>query len=241
MKDSYILIGTIVFTILAVFGVAAIFSGSTEVGSQELRQIDPQAAIGSSPHTKGAELTAEASSAAITIVEFSDFQCPSCKVAGPIVENVLAKHPEVNFVYRHFPLDSIHPLARLAAQASEVAAEKGKFWEYHDILFENQQSWSKITSLEEATEVFAAYASEIDIDKAEFLERIASTEIKELVQEDYSFGLAQGVNSTPTFFVNGLQVSAPAQLEEVVLTFVKSSQPENSATPAASLTPEAQE
>ena len=128
---------------------------------------------------------------------------------------MLSTHPEVRFIYRHYPLDEIHPNARLAAQAAEVANADGKFWQMHDALFEQQTAWAKITDKKELIDTFAGYAEKIEIDKAAFLERIESPEIVAAVQADRSLGESLNVQATPTFFVNGFKTTAPQLLATV--------------------------
>ena len=150
------------------------------------------------------------------MVEFSDLQCPACKAAQPLVTQLKNQYGDsVKFIYRHFPLDSIHPNARLAAQASEVAADEGKFWEYHDLLFAQQEEWSGIADKNDLLEKFSEYASQLQIDKESFLEKIESQDIAERVASDANLGASLQVSATPTFFVNGQQTAAPQLITAV--------------------------
>lgn len=219
MKNLPLLLGTIAISLLMIVGIALMFSDSgsdtdiTEVVSQtEL--------ISESPHVRGATESAQ-----VTIVEFSDFQCPACRDSQPFVDQVLAQYPnDVQLIYRHFPLDSIHPNARTAAAAAEAAAEEGKFWEMHDLLFINQTEWERIASRDELNNVFAEYASQIQIDKNVFLEKIESNQVKEAVQEDSAAAARLGLNSTPTFFVNGQRTPAPQLMTAVESLVTESSE-----------------
>ena len=99
--------------------------------------------------------------AKVTIVEFGDYQCPACGAAHPIVKSVLEEYKDntnVNFVFRHFPLDSIHPNAHISSEAAEAAGAQGKFWEMHNILYERQEQWS---TLPDPLLAFESYATEI--------------------------------------------------------------------------------
>lgn len=154
----------------------------------------------------------------ITIVEFSDFQCPACKSSLPAVEAVKSAYPDnIQVIYRHFPLDSIHPNARLAAISSEAAAslDESKFWLFHDLLFENQQDWSDISSRGELKDTFASYAEELGLDKTEFLEKMEDKSMAELVNQDVAAATQLGINSTPTFYVNGVKTTAQFLLTAV--------------------------
>lgn len=152
--------------------------------------------------------------AKVTLVEYSDFQCPACKSYESIVKQLLeAYSPEdLRLVYRHFPLRSIHPNADLAAQAAEAAGEEGKFWEMKDLLFEKQSEWAKE---KDPRGLFGAYAKAIGLDVAEFEEDLKSDDdSKERVEKDYQSGVALGVNATPTFILNGVIIKNPQTIDE---------------------------
>lgn len=135
-------------------------------------------------------------SAPVTIVEFSDFQCPFCAQAVPILRQVSDAYGDrVRIVYRDFPLDSVHPLARKAAEAARCADEQGKFWDYHDKLFASQPAL-EIDGLKK-------YAQEIGLDGSAFAACLSSSKFKNAVDKDVQEGQKAGVDGTPTFFVNG--------------------------------------
>ena len=137
-----------------------------------------------------ARLTTGNDEAKVTIVEFSDFQCPACKQAQYLVKEILQQYPDqIRLVYRHFPLIQIHKNAFAAAELAEAAYGQEKFWEMHDLLFERQGEWA------ENKEKLEEYRRALGIDEA--------GDYKELVQRDIRDGQALGVNATPTFFVNG--------------------------------------
>ncbi len=137
--------------------------------------------------------------APITIVEFSDFQCPFCKQWHQTVyEPLLAAYPgKIRVVYRHLPLTSIHPDAQGAAEAAMCANAQGKFWEFHDKLFAGEALGAGI---------YSQYASDLGLDVKKFEACITKGAYRQAVQEDSDFALNLGVNSTPTFFVNGLAI-----------------------------------
>lgn len=206
MKNLPLLVATLLGSLVLVVGIAIGFS----MISQSSQAVDQALARGDGRLRKGKE------GAPITVVEFSDFQCPACKASTPVVEQVLREFPEdVQVVYRHFPLFSIHPYAQAAAQASEVAAEQGKFWQFHDSVFATQETWAELPSEKEAIDQFATLAAELGIDKAAFMERIQSEDIKQRVANDVADGSKAGVSATPTFYVNGRPVSAPQLIETV--------------------------
>jgi len=139
------------------------------------------------------------SNAKVTIVEFSDFQCPFCAKAYPTVKQTLETYSgKVRLVYRDFPLSSTHPLAQKAAEASECAEEQGKFWEYHDKLFESQAEWAG-----KGAEQFKKYAQDLGLDAEKFNACLDSDKYREEVLKDLGDGQKLGVTGTPTFFING--------------------------------------
>jgi protein-disulfide isomerase len=143
--------------------------------------------------------------APIQIIEFSDFQCPYCQRANPTVQQVLNTYGDrVHFVYRHFPLPS-HPNARPAAEASQCAAEQGKFWPYHDKLFANPSRLAA-TDLKQ-------HAAELGLDAAKFNACVDSRKYKAQVEEDAHAGEEAGVNGTPAFFINGRMLSGAQPYE----------------------------
>ena len=131
-----------------------------------------------------------------TLVEYGDYECPHCGSAYPIVKR-LQKHfgKRLRFVYRNFPLSQIHPHAESAAETAEFAASKGKFWEMHDLLFENQ------TQL--GIGVYAKLADELGLSAAELEQALSSRTYQARVRSDFAGGVRSGVNGTPTFFING--------------------------------------
>lgn len=142
----------------------------------------------------------------IVLTEFSDFECPACRSVQPGVKQILSKYEgKVKFVYRHLPLTTIHPNAQLAAQASEAANIQGKFIEYHDLLFENQNEWSGES---DPSELFVSYASELELDTVKFATDMESSQVVDLVNQDSLDASRMGLSSTPTFFVNNEKVEA---------------------------------
>jgi protein-disulfide isomerase len=138
--------------------------------------------------------------APITIVEFSDFQCPHCRDAQKTVSDILEKYRhKVRIAYRDFPLRQAHPQAQQAAEASRCAAEQGKFWEYHDLLFANQSKLDEFA--------LAEHAGKAGLDVERFSGCLGSGKFKTAVDEDVQAGMTAGVSGTPAFFINGVLVT----------------------------------
>lgn len=146
------------------------------------------------------------SSANVRLVEFSDFQCPACKMAELAIKNVLLTYSDkIQFIYRHFPL-SQHANAKEAAYFAEAAGEQGKFWEMHDKLFETQAEWSKLTDTD-ASAFFLDLVKQLGLDESKVKKALEENTFKSKIDSDVTEGQSLGVNSTPTFFVNGRKVN----------------------------------
>lgn len=144
--------------------------------------------------------------APVTLVEFSDFECPFCKQARPTLKQLLERYPgKVRLAYRDFPLDSIHPQARRASEAARCAHDQGKFWEYHDVLFAQSPKL--------ATEHLRRYAGEVGLDVTKFDSCVSAGTHKAAVQRDLDEGHRLGITGTPAFFVNGRPLSGAQPLE----------------------------
>jgi protein-disulfide isomerase len=144
--------------------------------------------------------------APIELVEFSDFHCPFCRRVEPTVEQVLKKYDgKIRFVYKDFPLDSLHPQARAAAEAARCAGEQGKYWEFHGKVYEGPADASASTML--------VYANDIGLDVGKFEACRSTRKYQTQVQADVAEGTKLGVNGTPGFFINGRFLSGAQPLE----------------------------
>jgi protein-disulfide isomerase len=163
-----------------------------------------------------ADLSIGPASASITLVEYSDFACPACAAYAPVVDQLL-RDPDIAgkvlLIYRYFPLFSIHPNARLSAQAAQAAALQGKFWQMHDLLFAQQADWAGLSSAGARTK-FMAYARQLGLNTAKFGSDLDSDAVKAAVDADYASAIASGLDATPTFFSNGIQLQPPSSLEQ---------------------------
>ncbi len=141
-----------------------------------------------------------ANNAAVTIIAFEDFQCPFCKRAAPVMKSILQKYPdEVVYVYKDFPLETIHPQSKEAALAANCADEQDEFWAYHTLLFENQEDFTE-------SSIFSTLAQKAGLDVIAFDACLSDQRHLPAVQQDQDEGLLAGVQSTPTYFVNGVKV-----------------------------------
>jgi protein-disulfide isomerase len=134
--------------------------------------------------------------APVTLVEYGDYQCPHCQAAWPEVELVLRQFGRnLRYAYRHFPISTIHPLAKPAAETAEFAGANGLFWEMHSAIYANGRQLSGPT--------LAALASRLGLDVAELRNALNQGTYAAKVESDFAGGIRSGVNGTPCFFVNG--------------------------------------
>ena len=147
--------------------------------------------------------------APLTLVEYGDYQCPYCGAAYPVVKRLqktLGK--KLRFVFRNFPLTQAHPYALIAAEAAEVAALQGKFWEMHDLLFEQQPLLKP--------EIIPSWAKRIGLNLEKFGNDIKQGAVEKRIKEDRQSGIRSGVNGTPTFFINGTRYDGPPDYDSLL-------------------------
>ncbi len=136
--------------------------------------------------------------AAVTLVEYGDYECPYCGAAYPIVKEIQARMGNrLRFAFRNFPITTSHPHAEQAAEAAEAAAAQGRFWELHNHLYENQRRLRD--------DDLRSYAEALGLDVERFDKELAEHVHAERVHEDFMSGVRSGVNGTPTFFINGVR------------------------------------
>jgi len=145
--------------------------------------------------------------AKVTLIEYSDFQCPSCAIFHPYVNQVLKDYGnKIHFVYRFFPLTQLHQNAQIAAQAAYAAYRQGKFFQMADQLFNNQTEWQDVA---DPTTLFDKYATILKLDITKFNTNMSSNDTKKFVQSEYSEGLNAGITYTPSFILDGKLINNP--------------------------------
>jgi protein-disulfide isomerase len=153
-------------------------------------------------------------SAQVTLVEFGDYQCPSCKAFHPIVQEVLARYPQqVRLEFHHFPLVTIHPNSMAASLAVEAAGEQGRYWEMHDLIFESQEQWSRNPNPEPD---FLALAGRVGLNQNAFMQAMRSPQLQDRVLQDVVRGREASVEAVPTFFIDGQRLSVPPSISAFV-------------------------
>ncbi len=144
--------------------------------------------------------------APVTLVEYGDYECPYCGRAYPILKQIQREMgPRLRFVYRNFPLNTIHEHAGVAAQAAEAAGEQGKFWEMHDLLYEHQDELAEVDLRD--------YALKLGLEIYKFDADLSSERFASRVRDDFRGGVRSGVNGTPTFFINGTRYNGSLEYE----------------------------
>ena|SRR2546423_7611357 len=134
--------------------------------------------------------------AAITLVEYGDYQCPHCGAAHPVIKEIQKNFSrKLRFVFRHFPLSNVHELALPAAIAAEAAGRQHRFWEMHNMIFDHQPELSEFA--------FSEFAQELGLNMPAFRMDLQDHAIVEKVESDFESGVRSGVNGTPSFFING--------------------------------------
>lgn len=198
MKPIYVLVIGLVVTVGMIAGLVALQNNQAE------KMVNLSVAVSADDHVFG--------EGSVTLVEYSDFQCPACKAYAPLLKQLQEDFKgKLVLVYRHFPLRRIHANADAAAQAAEAADRQGKFWEMHDLIFSGQEDWAKSGS---AMEKFEQYAQQLGLDLAKFKEDADSSEIKQKIQQDLNSANAMSLSGTPSFFLNGQFIPGPGSYEE---------------------------
>ncbi len=193
---------SIILALFFVVGLMYVAVTSDKKTSSGSGTIDP---ISFSDWMKGSPL------AKTTLIEYSDLQCPACRSYYPVMKKIEKEFgPSVQIVFRHYPLEGIHKNALGAAYATEAAGKQGKFWEMHDRLFEEQDQWSELA---DPKEKFREYAKQIQLSVEQFEKDMASDEIKDRVRRTIKNATDAGIDSTPTFYLNGEKLKNPRGYE----------------------------
>jgi protein-disulfide isomerase len=188
--------------IIAVVVIVGIIAGAMMLGGSEDKAVGAQ-----SNNWYGNE------NGVITVTEYADFQCPACASFFPIVTQVKEQFKDtVRFEFKHFPLVQIHPNATTAHRAAQAAANQGKFWEMHDLLFQRIQSWNDSTN---PTSIFEEYARELSLDIELYKTDAASSDTLAVINADIDAGKQVNVSATPTFFIDGKLVEDSASIASV--------------------------
>ncbi len=176
-----------------------------EVGDVKTHKIvEPSAANGNiGDHVFGSD------EGKVVLVEYGDFQCPACKSAYPVLKNIKEEYKDdLTFIFRNNPITQIHPNAKVASAAAEAAGLQGKYWEMHDILYEQQNAWAN-ASIDERQALLINLAEEIEVPDIDKLKAdMSSEEINDKINFDLTLGRKDNVSGTPSIFLNGERVES---------------------------------
>lgn len=193
MKDLKILLGIVFATLILLFGGVFLLNNKNST-SQIAGAVDVKLLV------REDSFQTALTSAKVTIVEFADFSCPACALSNEILNSITKDYAgKVNIVFRHFPLPT-HINSKTAAEAVEAAGEQGKYLEMQDKLYKNQSEWSNIDN---PLAKFLDYAKELNLDINKFEDSVKNNSFAAKIERDKNDGNLLGVNSTPTFFING--------------------------------------
>jgi NhaA family Na+:H+ antiporter len=214
------------FVIVVVVGIATLATGTMLYRAKRPPVLTMSKEVGTQKNDTGSVHIRGHADAPVTLEEFGDFQCPPCgRLAGPIKQLEHDFDPHLRVIFHHFPL-ATHQHARTAAIAAEAAGVQGHFWEMHDLLYREQDVWSKATDVQS---LFNSYAGLLGLNVEKFKKDMESENVKERVDSDQKRGAALGVQNTPTIFLNNRAIAptdlAPDRLRAAVSAAVSGKPP----------------
>lgn len=206
---------------LVVVTAAVIIAGAYSGGGAGSTNASSTFVATTAPPITSADWTEGNPNAKVSLIEYGDFECPACGEYFPLMQQLLSNYSStVLFVFRNFPLTTIHPFAEIGAQAAEAAGLEGgasKYWAMHDLLYTDQQQWSTNTALtpqQVVSQYFNGYAQSIGLNVSTFDADINTSSVMAKIQADVNGGNTAQVGHTPTFFVNLTQIPNPTSLQD---------------------------
>ncbi len=196
----------IIFSVIAVglLGGLVFFSSKSRVEVGDVNPDVVQAASAANGNIADHTLGVPASKVILT--EYGDFQCPYCANEAPLIKQIAEKYSnQITFIFRNFPLTTIHPNGRAAAGAVEAAGLQGKYWDMFDKIYQNQSSWENLTGTDR-NDFFVDYAKSLGLNTDTFIKDSASDAVSQKIAFDQAIGKKLGVDSTPTFYLDGVKV-----------------------------------
>lgn len=205
-------IGIIAALVVVFIGAIFIFGGEESSSGFIGDPMQVQTGEGSETPVQPADHFKGDPSAAVTFIEYADFECPACAGFHSVVKQIEEVYgDQIVMVFRHFPLSTIHPNAVAAHRAAEAAGQQGKFWEMHDLLYENQQVWARQASgadISAAKDVFENYAEQLGLNIDQFNADSDSPAVLDYISSHQDSGNQLGITGTPTVYINGEEISA---------------------------------
>lgn len=201
---------------VGIFGLLVIVSKGNQL---DVSGVDPnaiQTAIAANGNI--AEHVSGKIGSKVTLIEYGDFQCPACGVSYTTIKPITEKYVnQLQFVFRNFPLTSLHPNGKAAAAVVEAAGLQGKYWEMLDKIYTTQTAWSNLSG-NERTSFFESYATALKLDLAKFNTDIASTAVSSKINYDQAIGFKLDINSTPTYYLDGVKLDPSVSSDATKLT-----------------------
>ena len=204
-KTAWIIFGSVIVLLLGgLIAWSRLSSVSTNVSTIDVNSI----AAASDQNGQIADHTFGKTDSKVVLIEYGDFQCPSCGAAHPQIKELTEEYEgKILFIFRNFPLTTIHPNARAAAAAVEAAGLQGKYWEMHNVVFESQGEWDTLTGTAR-TDKFTEYATGLGINKDTFLKDLAGSQVNQKISFDQALAKKVKVDATPTFYLNGSKLDS---------------------------------
>lgn len=187
--------------------IAAIIVGF--VGLVALNRDKTDAPGGTTTETseQGTNHTVGAGNKGVTLIEFGDLECPACQSYYPLLKQIKQEYgDDITFQFKHFPLVQIHRNAMLAARSAEAAGRQGKFWEMHDLMYENQDSWR---NTQNPSSTFESFASQLELNIDQYKADVSDPNIAKPINEDVKQAQSHNATSTPTFVLDGKRIEKP--------------------------------
>lgn len=210
-----------------IIGVFAFFAFGSKDKSSSSTGGDSKSSV--SNHVKGV------GNKKVEFIEYADFQCPYCGQYYPVLQQVKEKYgDDIKFIFRNFPLESLHQNARAAHRAAEAASRQDKFWEMYDKLYQNQSEWSSVSVPQP---IFEGYAKEIGLNIDTYKQDCASSAVNDTINADIEDGKQYKITGTPTFVVNGKAVELPDRTLQAFSQIIDKAIADASATTSPSATP----
>lgn len=183
-----------ILALIAVFVIGAVWINNNKKGNSSTSNVAP------TNHVMGSTSTG------VTLLEYGDYECPYCGQYYPVVKQVAAMYTnQIQFQFRNLPLTQLHPNAFAGARAAEAASLQGQFWQMHDILYESQQDWVSSSNPES---IFVGFATQLGLNTTKFKTDFASSQVNNVINADVdAFNKTGAQEATPTFFLNGKQIS----------------------------------
>lgn len=195
-----------IFTVLIV-GVLALLVVSSKNTGLDVSKIDVNTIQPANSHNGniGDHINGKVGSK-VTLIEYGDYQCPGCGEINPVIETVVAAYKDqIQFIFRNFPLTDMHQGAKAAAGAVEAAGLQGKYWEMHDKIYASLLDWESLSG-NDLINIFSSYASNFKLDTTTFKTDMGSAAVNSKINYDQALGKKLGINSTPTFYLNGTKL-----------------------------------